>query len=138
MDEAGKDGSEQPEVVGGLDKGSFHGRWRPVGSGKNERREMELPGTDNPLWAGERWHGSCRVKWIRRGFWRWEWQPRNLREREMSDATDRVGRRVRGGASPQETGWAEEGLLRACTRVRLPAPPRGMERVTGDCRAQWG
>lgn len=43
-----------PEVVGGLVKGSFHERWRPVGSGKNERREMELTRTDDPLRAGER------------------------------------------------------------------------------------
>lgn len=61
-------------------------------------------------------------------------------ERQMSDAAERMERLVRGGASPQETGWAEEGLLRACARAPLPTPQRGMGRVTrvGDCRSQWG
>lgn len=48
----------------------------------------------------------------------------------MSDAAERMKRLVRGGASPQETGWAEEGLLRACARAPLPIPQRGMGRVT--------
>lgn len=53
------------KVTGSLVKGIFQKGWGPVWSSRLRRAQEEKqnsPGTDDPLGAGERWGGSCRVK----------------------------------------------------------------------------